>query len=116
MNRLKAWFHNVVVAEVQKVLLFLKAEIATHVTDTFLAERRKLAEDVLRAKAEMAAWSEKLHATSLAKLEASMEAQLKAFKARVEQTLEETLKDEPAHWKAELETIEQEILLRTPKR
>jgi hypothetical protein len=112
MKRLKAWFHSVVVAEVEKVLASLlggfKKAIEDHILSVFATERKKSSDEWTTAEDRLRTISLEVHNNAMMRLASEMrqkmDEELKAFEARVQHTLEACIKDDPSHWRADEET------------
>lgn len=124
MKRIKAWFHNVVLAEVHKILDIILAEYKKVIEDHIVAvvdrERLKMARDIEQVRLDLRQSAARIHQGTVETLKYDVadhiEAELKAFEAKVQHTLEACIKDEPAHWRADDETKKSDKLHQQPQR
>lgn len=131
ITRIKAWFKRLVVAEIAKInaelqlgeklaadFKFHSATLEKNVTNSFAEAKAGLIQDLNNAKASVLADVDSHIKAEFSALEERVAQEVKDALAEIKlktSQVEQLLKDDPEHWKADAEAVATDLALRKVK-
>jgi hypothetical protein len=116
MKKLKSWFRQIIAEEARRILsvfeVDLRGRIEAHVKNVFASEAAQCESRLATAKVDIQTTFADLKATEFASLDTEIK---RIIRSRITD-FEESVKDEPARWGADPETVASDTICVIPSR